>query len=55
VRTETLVCEECRRESEGSAEGWRSYLTAADEEEPETAAIYCPACAAREFGDREEA
>ena len=41
-----LVCVECGRTSEGSARGWRALLTVDDE-----AAIFCPACAATEFGE----
>lgn len=32
------------------ADGWRGYLTT-DEDEPAELAMYCPACAAVEFGD----
>ncbi len=40
----TLVCVECGAESE-DAERWKAYLTIDDE-----LAVYCPACAKREFG-----
>lgn len=44
---EPLRCEECGRESEGGADGWRTYLTVDDEP-----ATYCPEHARAEFGDR---
>jgi len=40
-----LRCQECGAETE-TGEGWRAYLTIDDE-----TAVYCPACARREFGD----
>lgn len=42
--TETLVCVECGAESSSSARHWRAYRADLDE-----VAIYCPACASREF------
>ena len=46
-----LVCEECAAEAPTGAVGWRAYLTVGDEdaEDAEQVAVYCPACAAREF------
>jgi hypothetical protein len=41
-----LECSECGRPWLDSAERWRSYLTVDDE-----ARVFCPGCAAREFGD----
>jgi hypothetical protein len=41
-----LVCVECGACSETDASGSRAFLTVDDE-----AAIYCPRCAAAEFGD----
>jgi len=40
-----LICAECGAESPPDAAGWRAYLT--DDGE---AAVFCPECAAREFG-----
>jgi hypothetical protein len=39
-------CAECGAVADERAEGWRTYLTEDDE-----TAVYCPACAAREFGE----
>jgi hypothetical protein len=50
-RAERLACVECGREQAGGERGWRAYLTT-DEDEPAEALVYCPACAAREFGRR---
>jgi hypothetical protein len=49
-----LKCVECGREQADDERGWRSYLTVddADDEEPVEAVVYCPDCAAREFGRR---
>jgi hypothetical protein len=45
-----LRCVECRRvQAVSVARGWRAYLTV-DEDEPAEAVVYCPDCAAREFG-----
>ena len=40
------VCIECRRPAD-RARGWRGYLVP---DELERVALYCPSCAAREFG-----
>jgi hypothetical protein len=40
-----LVCVECGAVSMFGAKGWRGYHTCDDE-----AAMFCPECAAREFG-----
>ena len=40
-----LRCEECGVVSIDAAVGWRAYLTVDDE-----VAVYCPDCAAVEFG-----
>jgi ribosomal protein L44E len=40
-----LRCDECGRSDRGER-GWRAYLT----REPREVALFCPACAAREFG-----
>jgi hypothetical protein len=49
-----LVCIECRAEAPPDAPGWRAYLTVGDEdaEDIEEVAVYCPTCAAMEFGWR---
>jgi hypothetical protein len=47
--TDSLRCVECGREQADDERGWRSYLTT-DEEEPAEALVYCPDCAASEFG-----
>jgi hypothetical protein len=47
------VCFECGREQRAGERGWRAYLTV-DEAEPVEAVVYCPGCAAREFGDGEK-
>jgi hypothetical protein len=40
-----LGCVGCARVARGYAIGWRAYLTNEDQ-----VAVYCPACAEREFG-----
>ena len=46
-----LVCLECCAVT-GDGTGWKAMLTVGDEdaEEVEEAAVYCPECAAMEFG-----
>ncbi len=46
--------EECEREQADGERGWRSLMTVDSEEEPEEAIVYCPRCAEREFGPRDE-
>ena len=43
---------ECGRIAPPGAVGWRALLTVGDEdaEDIEEVAVYCPECAAREFG-----
>jgi hypothetical protein len=41
-----LRCDECGSRFRGER-GWRAYLT----REPRGVAVFCPACAAREFGE----
>jgi hypothetical protein len=43
-----LRCIECAASTTDSL-GWRAYLTVGDEDAEEVA-VYCTACAAREFG-----
>ena len=45
-----LKCLECGAESDESARGWRAYVGGDVDGEPIAFGIYCPACAAREFG-----
>jgi hypothetical protein len=48
-----LRCEECAREPhvEGHAAGWVAYLVdLADDPEPPLLVVYCPECAAQDFG-----
>ncbi|HEX5247801.1 MAG TPA: hypothetical protein VFW41_11800 [Gaiellaceae bacterium] len=48
-----LQCEECGSEADERAVGWCAYLAGGDEDEPtEEVAIFCAACAVREFGWR---
>jgi hypothetical protein len=51
--TKPLTCEECGRTQPAGERGWRAYLTTG-EDEPAEAIVYCPDCAAREFGSGEE-
>jgi hypothetical protein len=41
-----LLCDECGSPYRGER-GWRAYHT----REPHAIAVFCPACAAREFGE----
>jgi hypothetical protein len=41
-----LVCAECGLESPPDAASWRAYL-----DDDGAAVMFCPECAAREFGD----
>ena len=47
-----LACQECCRDSDDEARGWRTYVADDPDEvdaEP-VVASYCPDCAEREFG-----
>jgi hypothetical protein len=48
-----LVCVECgRRAADGDARSWQAHLVDADDDdERDEVVVFCPACAAREFGD----
>jgi ribosomal protein L44E len=48
-----LECVECARAVSRFERGWRAFLAAMDPgaEEPVEVAIYCPECAAFEFGE----
>ena len=50
--THVLVCAECVTEAPPGAVGWRGVLAVGDEdaEDAQEVAVYCLACAAREFG-----
>ena len=50
---EPLSCEECEATADVDVEahGWRAFIVLLEEDQPAELAIYCPACAAREFGD----
>lgn len=52
VECDVVTCVECGREQRADERGWKAYLTV-DEGEPAEAVVYCPECAAREFGDGE--
>lgn len=41
-----LICDECGS-AYGGEQAWRAYLT----REPREVAVFCPACADREFGE----
>ena len=47
----TIQCVECGAIAEGHAEGWKAYLGGGFEGLPLEVAAFCPACAAREFGE----
>jgi hypothetical protein len=52
VASAELVCVECRRRADSEARGWQAHLVERDDEEEEDEVVFfCPACAAREFGD----
>ena len=48
-----LICEECERQADVFAHGWRTYLTLEEDDSTQTA-TYCPECAGREFGADDE-
>lgn len=47
-----LVCVECAAEAPPGAVGWRAVLAVGDEDTEDVleVAVYCPTCAAMEFG-----
>jgi hypothetical protein len=52
VASAQLVCVECRLPADSHARGWQAHLVARDDDEEEDEVVFfCPACAAREFGD----
>ena len=49
-----MQCDECGREADVEAHGWKAFVTryaAVEETEHPQLALYCPECAEREFGD----
>jgi hypothetical protein len=44
-------CIECDAVAGASAEPWKAYVAGGRDGEPLEVLVYCPACAAREFGD----
>ena len=42
-------CEECGREDDGEARGWKAYLGDADDGGDEVL-VFCPECSEQEFG-----
>lgn len=47
-----LICVECERENRGEERGWEGHLVDLDDDGKDEVAIFCPDCAAREFGKR---
>jgi len=47
----TLICEECGRQADVEAAGWRVYRVENIEDpgDPALICVYCPECAEREF------
>lgn len=45
-----LLCANCGVTSEGSARGWRAFLTG-EEGEVDGVEVFCPECAEAEFGN----
>jgi hypothetical protein len=50
--TRVLVCAECATEAPLGAVGWRGLLAVGDKDAADVleVAVYCPTCAAMEFG-----
>lgn len=48
---QAIQCVECGEIAQGAALGWKAYLGGGFEGLPLEVAAFCPACAAREFGD----
>jgi hypothetical protein len=52
-----MQCEECGKSADVEAHGWKAFVfrhpEAEEEAEPQVA-VFCPECAAREFGEGEE-
>jgi hypothetical protein len=53
LKRERLVCVECGRETTGPEKGWQAVLAGGVDEDELEVAVYCPACAEREFGEDE--
>jgi hypothetical protein len=52
LKPRRLVCVECGRETTSAERVWRAVLAGGVGDELEVA-VYCPACAEREFGEDE--
>ena len=53
--SETLVCDECLEESDEEAQGWIALpMSDVHGIKPDGVAIFCPECAAVEFGYRDD-
>lgn len=46
---------ECGLASVDEARGWRAYLADVDDDGQDDVVLYCPACAAHEFGENFDA
>jgi hypothetical protein len=47
-----MRCEECRNADQGTARGWIAVLVdLPDDNEAPEVVIFCPSCAAEEFGE----
>ena len=46
-----LRCAECGVPAEEDAADWKAYIGGGFEEEPLQVAVFCPTCAAVEFGE----
>jgi hypothetical protein len=52
-----MQCDECGREADVEAHGWKAFVTryaTAEETDHPQLALYCPDCAEREFGNAGE-
>jgi hypothetical protein len=47
-----LDCEECGARSDAPERGWRAAIVTDDGGDADEVVVYCPACWAREFGER---
>jgi hypothetical protein len=53
--TVALICAECGRTEDNDARGWRGYLVDLDDDGADEVIVFCPCCAAREFGGSDRA
>jgi hypothetical protein len=49
--TVALRCLGCERSATDEASGWKAYIGGGYEGDPIEVGVFCPDCAAREFGD----